>query len=816
MANNKFTQIEMPDGSIYDISGGTEVVANPDTDATDSLTKITIGDITYDISGGGGSSSSGISIKTLWEGIHEGTDNIQLSDSVLNYDFIIIELNSYYSSSDAERVNNKYEIIPKNKITINEGNHVTYKYLVNIFFNTTYYCSFRFGFDTETSMIFADTNGSWTSAAITGIYGIKFNSTSGGGSSSIEIGTFITNPSDYDSNSCMICSGGAENTTISLTDNLEYAQWLVDTFGKSTYYGGDGETVGIPNADYLVPKYSEMDSNFILADTSILNNPHHAFDRTIGDGNYTVDQINWSQNPRDVVIGYDFKVPTPVNKYSIACAIWDGNDTNRQPTDWTIEGRNSNDEEWTVIDTQSGITSWSRGETKSFTLDKTYNYKQYRLNSYSSTSAYGAGLSELTFSYDGFLAIKVKSSKSQDIKSSFAGIDTDRVVAEITSSVAGTEWTATEDCWIIGNLVAENDKDAYVYIDDKPVQYAYSRSNTIAHLTCVPVKKGQVVKITACSDDYIKIFKAYGVLSIGGGGSSPTSLAAEQVSYDNTVAGLAASNVQSAIDELKTNIPFSLAIDEQTGAYGYIKKVEGADTFVPFSFGGGGGTKIMEQTVLWEDANHTTPLNENSVISFSDNLSNYDLIYLKYAGNTGFNNTLIIDPKTIITNNYFILTIRYGNYHFISVACIINDNNITATSDVVTHGLYTIMYIENVIGIKFVSPNHTYSTEEQVVGTWIDGKPLYQKTLELTTPGSSSSEIFDLTNLNVDLIQSIDGMLYEGGVYEGQYKFKIPFYNSGSVFANIYIDNKKLIWVSSSYYLNQPILVTIQYTKTTD
>lgn len=153
----------------------------------------------YGVKFSSGSGGSGISFKTLWEGIHEGTDNIQLSDSVLNYDLIMFEINSEYADSDAERVNNKYEIIPKDKITINEGNHVSYKYVINTFYDTSYYKTFRFGFDTENSIIFSNTAGSW--GAIVGIYGIKFGGVNSNHTYSTEeqvVGTWIDGKPIYE------------------------------------------------------------------------------------------------------------------------------------------------------------------------------------------------------------------------------------------------------------------------------------------------------------------------------------------------------------------------------------------------------------------------------------------------------------------------------------------------------------------------------------------------------------------------------------------------------------------------------------------
>lgn len=51
----KITKIKLKDGTIADIGGGTEVVANPTDEATEGLTKIKVGDTTYNISQGGDS-----------------------------------------------------------------------------------------------------------------------------------------------------------------------------------------------------------------------------------------------------------------------------------------------------------------------------------------------------------------------------------------------------------------------------------------------------------------------------------------------------------------------------------------------------------------------------------------------------------------------------------------------------------------------------------------------------------------------------------------------------------------------------------------
>lgn len=49
---------------------------------------------------------------------------------------------------------------------------------------------------------------------------------------------------------------------------------------------------------------------------------------------------------------------------------------------------------------------------------------------------------------------------------------------------------------------------------------------------------------------------------------------------------------------------------------------------------------------------------------------------------------------------------------------------------------------------------HIYSTQEHIVGTWIDGKTIFERTVELTniTISASSGYSYDISSWNVDTI----------------------------------------------------------------
>ena len=116
----------------------------------------------------------------------------------------------------------------------------------------------------------------------------------------------------------------------------------------------------------------------------------------------------------------------------------------------------------------------------------------------------------------------------------------------------------------------------------------------------------------------------------------------------------------------------------------------------------------------------------------------------------------------------------------------------------------------------YLDPKNDYSTEEKVIGSWIDGKTIYQKTLALdnvtgTTAGTFVTISNDISSLGIGAIVDIRGILLFNNVYQtidfresnsgGQVKLQTTT-TSLQLITNLAIDGAKY-WV------------TIQYTKTT-
>ena len=122
---------------------------------------------------------------------------------------------------------------------------------------------------------------------------------------------------------------------------------------------------------------------------------------------------------------------------------------------------------------------------------------------------------------------------------------------------------------------------------------------------------------------------------------------------------------------------------------------------------------------------------------------------------------------------------------------------------------------------------NSYSTTEKIVGTWIDGKPLYQKTFIGTTPSTVNS------SNNIPIGSSIDVGLIVSAFLDDNVGNSIPISpmtrnatditnlrclimtNTSSAYPNT-IQIRHFETSSENIWLNVPVYITIQYTKTTD
>lgn len=123
-------------------------------------------------------------------------------------------------------------------------------------------------------------------------------------------------------------------------------------------------------------------------------------------------------------------------------------------------------------------------------------------------------------------------------------------------------------------------------------------------------------------------------------------------------------------------------------------------------------------------------------------------------------------------------------------------------------------------GNQVASNGLVYSTEEQVVGKWIDGKPLYQITIYSSasyTLGTSyyDTEIADLSSYNIS--QVVEPIIGYTPSWSGQ-KITIPM-SVDTAWVDFWLNTNSLRFRgqrSSGSTVITGLYATLKYTKTTD
>lgn len=106
---------------------------------------------------------------------------------------------------------------------------------------------------------------------------------------------------------------------------------------------------------------------------------------------------------------------------------------------------------------------------------------------------------------------------------------------------------------------------------------------------------------------------------------------------------------------------------------------------------------------------------------------------------------------------------------------------------------------------------NTYSTEEQIIGNWIDGKPIYRKVLKATLPTNEGT----WTMIASNVVSNIDFLVDLYGIYDTtDIKFKFPK-GEGVYHINVQIEESDLYSIRKGWSNIEAVFI-IEYTKTTD
>lgn len=206
----------------------------------------------------------------------------------------------------------------------------------------------------------------------------------------------------------------------------------------------------------------------------------------------------------------------------------------------------------------------------------------------------------------------------------------------------------------------------------------------------------------------------------------------------------------------------------------------------------------MESTVLWEGRLST------GSASLTNDISDYDLILVNCnTADNGYGQSLVCastDINVIKAFSYY--TGNGWNYYILFH---LNSREIVIDASQ-TNG-YPTASISKVTGLKFKAkvykPENEYSLEEKRIGTWIDGKPVYQKVLSGLDISWSGDRVWrtvspDISDLHIENLVSCVGLSSGRPVY----------FNFTKIYNNVI-----QAYVMAGWSVQTLIL---QYTKTTD
>jgi hypothetical protein len=136
-----------------------------------------------------------------------------------------------------------------------------------------------------------------------------------------------------------------------------------------------------------------------------------------------------------------------------------------------------------------------------------------------------------------------------------------------------------------------------------------------------------------------------------------------------------------------------------------------------------------------------------------------------------------------------------------------------------TSVLYCIKYqiTQNNISKDIVN----YSLDEQVVGSWVNGKPVYQKSICTTITSNGAYCAYNLENFSIEHLVDLRAIV-QSASWSSKSKYISGFHSKNSeshdaIFTTWISSGGDLYFYSNEdVMLNQPIHVIIEYTKTTD
>lgn len=334
-----------------------------------------------------------------------------------------------------------------------------------------------------------------------------------------------------------------------------------------------------------------------------------------------------------------------------------------------------------------------------------------------------------------------------------AFIDTDRVIVPDTAFRSSLSYTAVEDCVICLYLVNKGNASTMLEIDGKWIQNYWQSSMVTTASAPIFLKKGQTFTVSGAESNYDSAYHVYGIKQGTSGIFAP-------VIYSDT---------ERVVGVWRDNKPL------------YQKSV-----YVG-SLSAGSGVSLAHNIANIDTIANYEGIGFNTVESRWSTLPRVDddVTYQRGLA-VGVTNIVIWGASNVQAMTGVTVTIWY-----------------TKTTDVAGSGNW------NTDGV----PTVHYSTSEQVIGTWIDGKPLYEKTINYGALPSTPNIERDVNHgiPDVDTIWIADGFATNGTFVN---QLNLSGVNNAEWFFGVTATYIRCM--AQSDRSNYSAYVVLRYTKVTD
>lgn len=223
----------------------------------------------------------------------------------------------------------------------------------------------------------------------------------------------------------------------------------------------------------------------------------------------------------------------------------------------------------------------------------------------------------------------------------------------------------------------------------------------------------------------------------------------------------------------------------------------------------GNAERGYREHTLWQGS--TTPATSGTDITLNDAISNYDEIVFEidkgtdsYGGQNRFCVSLLTIGENYISTIYD--TSYKGAYWTYTSDTAINIKSQSSNHTQTYTRIIGIKYSEAVAGSSF----HKYSTTERVVGEWVDGSTIYEKTVYIAALPNATTTEYETGLSNITPI-SFDNIL----IFQSGNTSKAPYLNMNSTvwIAIQFNANGKIYFGTNTNQSSTSAYVTLRYIK---